>query len=329
MRHLCSHCSGEFFDDAPSSSPAERVFCVFCGTPLPHRPQLDAQGVPFSADFPREEGFALGVIGAANAGFPDTLRQFRAHGASAAKLDSLAPVHTEPNDAPREPAAAPWRLGKFWTSLAVGFAVGACAAVLFGERAASPPSAAAPVPPAAKVAATVLSGCAAPSAAAPTIVSAPVVESKPAVTPALEKRFWLERARTAQRNYRLADAERFYRRALSQAPRDSEALAGLGELELLRGASSEAGARFREALSANENYLPARVALADLQWQAGHADDARREYRHIVEQYSADLFPPYVSQRLEADACVPQCGAAPSEVTTPASLPLSPGAESD
>ena len=133
------------------------------------------------------------------------------------------------------------------------------------------------------------------------------VAARPSVTPTLERRFWLDRARSSQRQYRLADAERFYRRALDQTPHDSEALAGLGELALLRGATDVADARFREALVANSSYVPAQVALADLQWQSGRAEDARHAYRQIVEQYSADLYPPYVAQRLEGDACVPQC----------------------
>lgn len=309
MRHQCSSCLGEFSDDAPSSAPPERVFCVFCGTELPAPPPPDSSAVPFSADYPREEAFALGVIGGAPSGFPDTLRQFRAYGAPR-DMDSLSPLHTEPEDASRAPTSVPWRLGRFWTSLAVGFAVGACAAVLFAGRAPSRPPVAASAPvrdarPAAP--AVVLSGCA--TTPVPPVASVTLVESKPPVTPRLQKRFWLERARTAQRLYRLADAERFYQRALSQAPRDSEALAGLGELELLRGEKAAADARFREALDANADYVPARVALADLHWQSGQPEAARREYRDIVEQYSADLFPPYVSQRLEGDACVPQCDA--------------------
>jgi hypothetical protein len=314
MRHECSNCLSEFFDDAPSSSPSERVFCVFCGTPLALFGEERPRAVPFSADFPREEAFALGVIGRSSSEFPDTLKQFRAHGAGAKlRTDSLSPVHTEPEEPSPPRDVAPWRLGKFWTSLAVGFGVGAVAAAVLGQRSEAPPvnvaSApvleAAPAPAAAPVA---LSGCPATSAA-PASAPAPLVvaASKPAVTPVLERRFWLERARTAQRQYHLVDAERFYRRVLSLAPRDSEALAGVGELELLRGAPLAADARFREALDANSDYVPALVALADLHWQSGRADEARRLYRSIVDQYSTDLYPPYVAQRLEADACAPQC----------------------
>jgi Tetratricopeptide repeat len=306
MRHQCSSCFSEFFDDAQSSKPTERVFCVFCGAPLPATSRsAGSNALPFSGDHPREEPVALGVIGGGSSSFPDTLRQFRASGAPSG-TDSLMPTHTEREQVSDEPGPAPWRLGRFWTSLAVGFGVGACAAVLFAGRAPSPPPRAvasnlrAP-PPAAP--AVVLSSCATPSVTPP---AAPA-ESQVPVTPQLEKRFWLDRARNAQRQYRLAEAERLYRRALFHAPRDSEALAGLGELELLRGERAAADARFREALEANSDYVPARVALADLHWQSGRAEEARREYRDIAEHYSADLFPPYVTQRLGGDVCAPQC----------------------
>jgi hypothetical protein len=320
MKHQCSNCFGEFVDDAPSSNPPERVFCVFCGVALAPPTSPGSAAVPFSAEHQREEDFALGVIGGTTSAFPDTLRQFRAHGAPGG-MDSFAPVNTEPDPASPAPAAVPWKLGRFWTSLAVGFAVGACAAVLFAGRAAPRPAAvaSAPVPPVQVAAPTMaLSGCAA-APATPVVAASPPTATKPVVTPLLEKRFWLERARGAQRQYHLADAERFYRRALSQAPRDSEALAGLGELELLRGERALADQRFREALEANENYVPARVALADLHWQSGQSEAARRAYRDIVEQYSSDAFPPYVIQRLEGDACVPEC-ARPMPVPAPQRL---------
>lgn len=312
MRHYCSNCSSEFFDDAPSASPPSRVFCVFCGIPLPAAGE-DASGVPFSSDFPRSEGSALGVIGNATSDFPDTLKQFRAHaGQAPPRLDSLSPLQTETEPPGPEPES--WRASRFWASLAIGFGVGAVIAAVLSQREAiqsSAPAARAalPPPPVASLA-VALPGCVVASAAPAMASAAPSIASKPAatrVTPALERRFWLDRARTAQREYRLPDAERFYRRVLALSPRDSEALTGVGELELLRGAPVAAGERFQDALAANADYLPALVALADLHWQAGEAEAAREGYRNIVEHYSDDLYPPYVKQRLETDTCVPQC----------------------
>lgn len=303
MKHRCASCQGEFSDEAPSSSPAARVFCVFCGKQLPSADD----SVPFSADFPREEGFALGVIGTPSAGFPDTLRQFRAHGAAKSKTDSLRPVSTELAPESERPRPRRLRPSPFWASLGVGFAVGAIAALLLGIRApASAPRAAAPPPTEpvkAAAAPIVLPACSAVASAAPPAKVPP----KPSVTPVLERRFWLERARGAQRQYRLEEAERFYRRVLAQAPRDSEALTGLGELALLSGSADVADARFREALDVNADYVPALVARADLSWQSGQTEAAREAYRSLVDHYSADLYPPYVTQRLSGDTCAPQC----------------------
>jgi len=319
MRHHCTSCSREFLDDAPSHTPLERVHCVFCGKRLYEAARLlssESEGaVPFSADFPRDNDFALGVIGATNSSFPDTLRQFRVTSASKHSGDSLAPVQSDTEGEPDRVAdAAPWQLRSFWTSLGVGFAVGAVAAVgasawqTNGDQvaAASMPSAVVtPTPSSSPAASLALPGCTStPSASVASVKVAAV--PKPVVTPVLERRFLLERARLLQRQYHLDDAERAYRQALHVAPHDSEALSGLGELALLRGTVGLADAHFREALAANADYVPARVALADLRWQAGNAEEARQAYREIVEQYAADAYPPYVVQRSVA-TCVPQC----------------------
>lgn len=311
MRHQCTSCLREFFDEAPPASPPAHVYCVFCGTQLRLRTETRASAVPFSADFPRDEDFALGVIGAKPSGFPDTLRQFRIDG-SKQSGDSLMPLAGERDTTPGDPTErALWRSGSFWTSLGVGFAVGALAALFVtlyrqpqpqaahSVAVASPPQPAAPLPAAPAMPLPTCAG----SAAAVAPISVP---PKPAPSPALERSFWLARARAAQHAYRLADAERFYRRALAQAPRDSEALAGLGEVELLRGTLTAADAHFRQALEVNADYVPALVAVADIRWQSGQAEAAREAYRQIVEQYSADLYPAYVARRSEA-TCVPQC----------------------
>jgi hypothetical protein len=268
--------------------------------------------VPFSADFPRDQDFALGVIGTAASGFPDTLRQFRVQHAKPPS-DSLMPLATDPEPLPEKTRArAAWRLRSFWMSLGVGFGIGALAALfvsLTPKTEAPPPRAATPaaalMAPVSPQSATLPAPM--PSCTGSVAVTAPSAASiKVPSTPLLERRFWLERARAAQRVFHLADAERFYRRVLAQAPRDSEALAGLGEVELLRGTVSEADAHFHAALDANPDYVPALVAVADIRWQSGQAQAARDAYRQIVEQYSADSYPPYVVQRSEA-ACVPQC----------------------
>lgn len=319
MRHHCSRCASDFFDDSLSSSPPAVVFCVFCGAPLRAPPATHDEverRVPFSAEFPREEASALGVISSGSSAFPDTLKQFRAAGRDGTpRPDSLSPVHAGRDESEPRPELDDGQARKFWASLSIGLGVGALAAAIFAQRSTSPApvSAAPPLQPVRAAAAPVaLSGCAVTSAAPLASVALPAPSSapsvtKPPVTPALERSFWLERARAAQRGYRLTDAERFYRRVLTLSPRDSEALAGVGELALLRGTPAVADAHFREALESNPDYLPALVGLADLRWESGDAEAARRQYTNIVEHYSDDLYPPYVKLRLEADACSPRC----------------------
>jgi tetratricopeptide (TPR) repeat protein len=152
---------------------------------------------------------------------------------------------------------------------------------------------------------------AAPAMAVPACLTSASAAVPSATTPkpaqaALDRSWLLERARFHQRTYRLDEAERAYRKVLALAPQDSEALAGLGEIELLRGTLERADQRFQQALQANAHYLPAKVAMADIRWQAGRAEEAREAYRDIVEHYSTDAYPPYVAQR-SASAFFPDC----------------------
>jgi thioredoxin-like negative regulator of GroEL len=122
----------------------------------------------------------------------------------------------------------------------------------------------------------------------------------------MERRWVLERARSEQRQYHLTRAEDLYRQILMHAPHDSEALSGLGELELLRGTTDLADAHFQAALSANADYIPARIAAADIRWQSGQVEAARRAYLDIVDRYSPDSYPPYVTLR-SSTATFPAC----------------------
>jgi hypothetical protein len=315
MTHYCTACSSEFDDDTGPLPQAEFVHCVFCGARIhlapPHKP---GSVVPFSKDYEREEAFALGVINRTGPGFPDTLRQFRVPTRSPGG-DSLAP---QTQGSERPPAALvgrePRKLTSLAASLSIGFGVGV--AIAFGVVSLSsknvtsrPAPRASSAPQATGVLAA--SAHAAPSPPSP-VATAPA--SLPAVaassirkppTPQMERRFLLERARSAQRAYRLAEAERLYSQVLLRAPRDSEAMTGLGELALLRGTVDLAAARFEEALAANSNYIPARIAVADILWQSGRVDEARAAYQDIVEHHEPDAYPPYVVQRSSPVASPP------------------------
>ena len=315
MTHHCTSCLSEFEDDSGPLPDADCVHCVFCGAriALTSRRRAPASVVPFSKDYEREEAFALGVINGHGPGFPDTLREFRVRN-SQRGLDSLTPL-AQGSEPPAEPARrAPPRLASLSASLSVGFAIGvaiAFAAVSLRPEAKAPSTATSATAPRAatqdsqraetKPAETLVAPTHTPNAVA--VAPAKPTQSltnsslRVAATPAQERRWLVDRARAEQRLYHLAAAERLYRQALLISAQDSEALSGLGELELLRGTLDLAEARFREALNANANYIPALIAAADLRWQAGRADEARQQYQDIVDHYSADSYPPYVVLR--------------------------------
>jgi hypothetical protein len=298
------------------------VHCVFCGAAIPQRRRRRADdrvaAVPFSKDVEREEAFALGVIGAGTVGFPDTLRQFRVQPSDSRRSDTLMPVSQGADhaggEAIEDEAPAPWRRASFWASLVVGLVVGVTVASVATSLArrgrvsttAPRPMAAAPVPVAVPAPPLVAACPAAEPATVAAVVNTKLALPK-AVSPVLDRRGLLERARSRQREYRLTDAERLYRQVLARAPNDSEALAGLGEVDVLRGTTDQADAHFRQALQVNADYIPALIAVADLQWEAGRGREAQQAYREIVERYDADLYPPYVAQRSSA-LVPPQCG---------------------
>jgi hypothetical protein len=334
MQHRCETCLREFSDDSGPLPRRSYVHCVFCGAAIPlPRAQARVSVPPFSSDVQREADFALGVLGAVGTGFPDTLRQFRVKqpplpplpGGPSRDGDSLAPLAGDGAGEEAERVVVPvWRGISFWASLGIGFAVGALLAygaalarrtpetqaVVASTRAASAGPSAKPAALAVATSPAPLTSAAVAIASASAMGSASAVaSSRPAwlkADPMAERRFMLERARAEQRRYRLSAAERLYRQVLAHAPQDSEALAGLGELELLRGTTDLARERFDQALQANGNYVPARIAVADLEWQAGHVEAARQAYREIVDLFGADLYPPYVAQR-SAVGEPPQC----------------------
>ena len=336
MRHQCTACRREFFDDS-GGPESERIYCVFCGVPiaLPRSKRAPRGGLPFS-DERRIEGAALGIIKANDSGFPDTLRQFaiprRQTQLSLRKPslppsvvavkrgDTLMPVAQEEfGGGSGQPVSGGTahplrRRAAFSLALLAGFAGGVVIALGAAEYAgarepalagAPPPTVAKPIP-APEPARMPVPASPAPACNGPVPAPSASPAALKTANAALDRSWLLERARFHQRAYRLDEAERAYRRVLALAPRDSEALAGLGELELLRGTLDQADQRFQQALQANANYLPAKVAVADIRWQAGRAEEARDAYRDIVERYSAESYPPYVAQR-SASANFPDC----------------------
>jgi hypothetical protein len=273
--------------------------------------------LPFSTDYEREEAFALGVINGKSSGFRDTLRQFRIPDV-APRPDSLTPLTQRSEPPAALPHAPPRQFASLAVSLSVGFAVGVVIAfATISLRAPShTPTAAAPTPmtmttPGIPTTAELPTPTPAPTAeldSAPRTVATPTLQSPrpakgplaatPAVaTPEQNRRWLLDHARSEQRQYRITTAERLYRQILARSPQDSEALSGLGELELLRGTVDLADQHFQAALDANAHYIPALIAAADIRWQSGRTEEARQAYLHIVDHYSADSYPPYVALR--------------------------------
>jgi hypothetical protein len=316
MRHQCTVCLRAFVDDSGIPETG-RVHCVYCGAVIAasrkRRRQDRAAAVPFSKDAEREETFALGIIGSGPVGFPDTLRQFRVRPTRGERSgDTLMPVaHGAEQPLPNEEVRpGVWRMKSFWFSLGAGLLAG----IALASAATSPT----PARPAAAISAAQLPArrvasapATAPVAPAPVVLpvpsAAPVAAAAPALPkvtatpkafgPVIDQRSLVDLARARQREYRLTEAERLYRRVLEGKPRDSEALAGLGEVDVLRGTTASADEHFQAALRVNGDYIPALIAVADMKWESGRFEQARQAYRSIVESYSADLYPPYVAQR--------------------------------
>lgn len=324
MRHQCTVCLRAFVDDSGIPETG-RVHCVYCGAVIAagrkRRRQDRAGAIPFSKEAQREEAFALGVIGSGPIGFPDTLRQFCVRPSAAeSRSDTLMPVAHGAEQAVLDDEVRPgiWRMKSFWISLGAGLGAGiaiasaatsparphqAASAIVTPTHSAARPSAP-PAPPA-------LPACSASPAAVTVAVAAAAPVAKPSVTPKwnpeADRRFLLERARSRQREYRLSDAEHLYQQVLKRAPRDSEALAGLGEVDVLRGTTAAADEHFQAALRVNADYIPALIAVADLKWESGRRKEAQQAYQSIVASYEADLYPPYVAQR--STALLPtECG---------------------
>jgi predicted Zn finger-like uncharacterized protein len=115
-------------------------------------------------------------------------------------------------------------------------------------------------------------------------------------------------------------ARRIYEALVSRNPGDSEALAGIGDVERAQGNSANAIAAYKRALAVNPSYLPALLGVADTEWASGDRASARRSYKEIGDHFPEGTYPSYVRARSEAPAPAP---AAPSASSS--SKPWDPG----
>jgi tetratricopeptide (TPR) repeat protein len=121
---------------------------------------------------------------------------------------------------------------------------------------------------------------------------APKDESDDAVkTPAPIKpgdfRLKLEEASVALHNGQLGRALQLYQEVQSAQPGNTEALAGLADVESRRGNSAKAAELYQSVLAQNPSYLPAMVGVADQKWASGDKKGALVLYRRILEQSGA------------------------------------------
>jgi tetratricopeptide (TPR) repeat protein len=111
-------------------------------------------------------------------------------------------------------------------------------------------------------------------------------------------------------------ARHIYEALVSRNPSDSEALAGIGDVERAQGDSAGAIDAYKRALAVNPSYLPALLGVADTQWASGDHASARRAYKDIVDRFPDGSYPSYVKPR--ADPAATSTAAPPAASATKA-----------
>jgi predicted Zn finger-like uncharacterized protein len=117
-----------------------------------------------------------------------------------------------------------------------------------------------------------------------------------------------------------AHARQIYEALVSRNPSDSEAIAGIGDVQRAQGDTAGAIASYKRALAINPSYLPALLGVADTQWASGDQTSARRSYKNIVDRFPEGTYPAYVRGRVEPPEQTP---ATPS--ATPGTKASDPG----
>lgn len=109
-------------------------------------------------------------------------------------------------------------------------------------------------------------------------------ESIAEVTREGDFRLRLRRAVESLGRNELTRAEQLFRSVLTEHPKDTEALAGLGDVARRHGNAASAISYYERVLSGNGQYLPALSALADIKWKNGDRAGAAVLYRRIADQ---------------------------------------------
>lgn len=145
-------------------------------------------------------------------------------------------------------------------------------------------------------------GVPAGSGAGPTLSGIAAAPAAPAVEPAragvsTDPRLAMQSAAQALKRADFAGARDIYQSIVDRNPKDSEAIAGLGDVARLQGDSSAAVAAYTRAIAVNPSYLPALLGLADTEWGAGDRAAAIHTYGDIVDRFPEGTYPRYVPQR--------------------------------
>jgi tetratricopeptide (TPR) repeat protein len=94
-------------------------------------------------------------------------------------------------------------------------------------------------------------------------------------------------------------ARQIYEALVARDPSDSEALAGIGDVDRAQGNMSGAIAAYKRALGVNPSYMPALLGVADTQWASGNRAEATRAYKDIADRFPEGTYPSYVKTRAE------------------------------
>jgi tetratricopeptide (TPR) repeat protein len=97
-------------------------------------------------------------------------------------------------------------------------------------------------------------------------------------------------------------ARQIYEGLVARDPSDSEALAGIGDVDRAQGNMNGAIAAYKRALAVNPSYMPALLGVADTQWAAGNRTEATRAYKEIADRFPEGTYPSYVKTRAEGPA---------------------------
>jgi predicted Zn finger-like uncharacterized protein len=112
-------------------------------------------------------------------------------------------------------------------------------------------------------------------------------------------------------------ARQIYEGLVARNPNDSEALAGIGDVDRAQGNPAGAIAAYKRALAVNPSYLPALLGVADTQWASGDRASATRAYKDIADRFPEGTYPSYVKGRAEGGAAPGTAGSAAAGSPSP------------